>query len=305
MLNKRLLVFFMVGFFGVFTVYFGYHRMRSPTSSPMIVEKFDLPPQSHPTRNLLPPPTLSRDGLKGPSEVKMKQNRVLGNSHENQVQEKGQEKVKDVSPTGALEIKERLGSVVEIKFNEEGYISSVQGKMIKDQTVYQQNFRTDNPETVEKRANEIIESIRFELGIQEHTPLGKPRFNLGPHSAQVFFQETYFGYPILPFGSVKISLGPKGELLQLESSYVRELVLTNEIRLSSEEAFAKAKNEIFNGKLSPENKVGRTVVWAPMSISEGQETKGHFAFEYFSSGFQIILNASDGTVLAKIPRRSN
>jgi len=143
----------------------------------------------------------------------------------------------------------------------------------------------------------VIAAASGMLGIQPDFPLGNVAVKGSRISAQVFFNETYEGISVCPGGNVKIDLGPRGELLALNSSYVPLIAVGNRVQLSSDEAKLGA-NAVFQRGSSDTLHVdgGSQIIWV-----KGQE--GRFAYQFVSKGHQVVIDAQTGGVLSSWDRK--
>lgn len=187
---------------------------------------------------------------------------------------------------------EKFGSELEPQFDSKGRLISIRGVPGQGMTAAR-DFRTQDVRQVNLRGQEILHAAQDLLGINPELPLSPPIPQGGPVTAQVYFRETYRGLNLLPEGSLKLDLGPKGEILGLDSDYISELKVNSDFRLSSQEAFVKALASVNRGQsLSVPYVEGNRVVWVI------QATQGQAAYRFFIQGREIVIDAGTGRVLS-------
>jgi hypothetical protein len=163
-------------------------------------------------------------------------------------------------------------------------------------------FHSSHPGEVKIRAREILNAAKELIKIDPAWPLDREEVRSGPVSAQVFFQETYQGMPVLPGGSVKVDLGSAGELLALHSSYRPSVEIVNQPVLSSDQAKAQAlqfiRQQEAEGLSSDKFHAGpgTKVVWV-------ETNQGHIAYQFHLHGREIVVDAKTGEVLYSHDKR--
>ena len=216
---------------------------------------------------------------------------------------------------------DKFGSDLEPQFNSEGHLIAVRGTLGQGAAAAP-DFTTQDPQKVTLRGQEIVNAAQDLLGLRSELPLSSPIPREGPVTAQLYFRETYRGLTLLPEGTLKIDLGPKGEILELSSDYLAKLNVVSEVRLTSEEALAKALSSVERGTahgLRPaegnrdsNNTGGNKVVWvvqAGPSAGPGamtpalREMQGHVAYQFFVRGREVVIDAGTGLVLFSRNRR--
>lgn len=202
----------------------------------------------------------------------------------------------------AAEFKSRFGLSLELGVDSAGCLVSVKGTPQKATPADGKFAPSDSAQAI-VRAREVIRAASEFLCVDATWPLGEPIVSSSPFSAQASFHETRDGLPVLPFGAVSITLGPKGELLGLDSSYSGGGAIANERKLSQDEARAKVSAALpsdtdYSGKALE----GRPILWVAARTDGGTSTVLH-AYEYFSHGKQVIVDAGNGAILLKRERR--
>ncbi|MEO5971166.1 MAG: hypothetical protein ABIQ95_14655 [Bdellovibrionia bacterium] len=198
---------------------------------------------------------------------------------------------------------ERFGPDLEPQFNADGQLVSIRG--VPGQGVAAtDDFKTQDPQKVISRGQEILSAAHDLLGLTADLPLSNPIPRGGPLTAQLYFRETYRGLTVLPEGNLKIDLGLKGEILGLSSNYIPEIKVVSDVRLTSQDAFSKALSSMDEGKLPSiamthgnSSSEGNKVVWVT------QATQGHVAYQFFIRGHEIVIDAGTGEVLSSRDRR--
>jgi hypothetical protein len=200
---------------------------------------------------------------------------------------------------------ERFGSNLEPQFNADGKLISIQG-VPGQGAAATDDFKTQDPQKIILRGREILSAAQDLLGLKAELPLSSPIPRGGPVTAQIYFRETYRGLTLLPEGNIKIDLGPKGEILGLHSDYMSKISVVSDVRLTSQDAFAKALSSIDQVKPSPiamphgvSPSDGNKVVWVT------QATQGHVAYQFFIRGYEVVIDAGTGEILLSRDRRQN
>ena len=201
------------------------------------------------------------------------------------------------------EFTQKFGSDLEPQFNSDGQLISVRG-MLGQGVAADTNFRTQDPQKITLRGQEIVSAAQELLGLRAELPLSNPIPQGGPVTAQLYFRETYHGLILLPEGTLKIDLGPKGEILGLDSDYLSKINIISDVRLTSQDAFAKALSSMDRRKSFPISTTpvmpsaeGNKVVWVT------QATQGHVAYQFFIQGREVIVDAGTGEVLSSKNRK--
>jgi hypothetical protein len=196
--------------------------------------------------------------------------------------------------------KAQFGEDLQAQFDSDGRLDSVKGSTSGSKKAGSA-FRSDEPQQAIARAREILEASAGLLGIQSDLPLERPRAQGDRISAQVTFRETKNAIPILPDGVVIVDLGSQGELLGLYSSYVPDIKIVNQIRLSADEARKQAISSVLSPVgLKPEG--GGEVIWVTKSTVP---PSGYRAYEFEVQGHQVVVNAESGEILFKRNRGRN
>jgi hypothetical protein len=236
-------------------------------------------------RHAQPTPTLSPS----PGE-----NAAVRSESQSQVQKRIQETIS--KETHWKRFVEEFGPNLRGQFSKTGRLRSVEGAIGRG-TAANEDFRPDDPEKVKKRAQEVLAAAEDLIGLRSDWPLGWSKIQGNSISAQIFFNETYNGLKVAPVGSVKIDLGTRGELLALYSDYDPDIKMVNQVRFSSDEGKLKAIAAVH---VAPGSSLqvdgGDKMIWV-------SEKGGHFAYQYWVEGRQIVIDAETGSVLFNRNRR--
>ena len=207
----------------------------------------------------------------------------------------------------------RFGSELKPKFSANGQLVSIQGEL--NQSGQERtDFRSNDVEKIKIRANEIVDAAHGLLKVNSAWPLKIAGVRGGPISAQAFFNQSFQGVPLLPVGNVKVDLGPKGEILALESDYASEIKIVNEDQLSLEQTRKLAMESVSqtadvkrkalpSGQGSPvvQGALGaqseRRVIWV------ADHDRAYHAHSFLISGREVIVDAQTGDVLLNKDRR--
>ena len=198
---------------------------------------------------------------------------------------------------------QKFGPDLEPQYNSDGQLISVRG-VLGQGVAADTHFRTQDLQKITLRGQEIVSAAQDLLGLRAELPLSNPIPQGGPVTAQLYFRETYHGLILLPEGNLKIDLGPKGEILGLDSDYLSKIDIISDVRLTSKEAFAKALSSMDRGKSFPiptnpvmRSSEGNKVVWVT------QATQGHVAYQFFIHGREVVVDAGTGKVLSSKNRK--
>ncbi|MBL7717126.1 MAG: PepSY domain-containing protein [Bdellovibrionales bacterium] len=279
MANKKALI---IGFLVLLVVAVGAYFVvghRSPDPLPSIPQA-DPSPMTEVAGSPIPSPVispspLSEQDIKAPSSKRMQQ------SFEN--------------------VKSRYGADLQAMFSQDGRVTQLRGRVrpdLKGKT----GFSTKDPGHAKKLATELIQSARDALGITGRSPVGDPLVQTGDISAQVYFRQLYEGLVVQPHGTITVNLGPSGELIQLDSDYLPGVRVTNWASISPDQALAAVpkfddEDSESGGKSTGRILGGSLIVWAVPG------TEARKAYEYYSSGRQVIVDAQTGKVISTRDRR--
>ena len=201
----------------------------------------------------------------------------------------------------------RFGESLRAEPGAGGYVAAIRGLPGRGEMATG-GFSSADSAQVAARAREVLEGAREVLGIEAGAAFGEPTVRSGAGSAQVFFAQTADGVPLAPAGSVLVDLGPRGEILNVSSDYVRGLHVEGARNLSAEQARAHAEAAVPPppGQTSAAPGLGtlggRPVVWVTRGGGDGAPV-GHPAYDFNVGGHQVIVDAGDGQVLYHRDRR--
>lgn len=216
---------------------------------------------------------------------------------------RGQARPERVSSANLIaQFKQQFGSGLELKMSPSGCLISVRGNP-QQSLPAEGAFSPTETDQARARAQEVLRLASDLLCLDPLWPLGEPLLSNSPVSAQTSYHETRDGLPVLPFGAVSITLGPNGQVLGLDSSYLGGGALGNERKLSADEAREKAMVVFPTGPdYSGKALEGRPIFWRG-STAENGETTVLNAYDFFSHGHQVVVDAGNGTILYKRDRR--
>lgn len=198
------------------------------------------------------------------------------------------------------EFKRKFGEDLQVKLTKDGYLASVEGSVTGSARAGA-GFDPKDPRKAVARAQEILAAAASLLGVQPEFPLQSPFAQTGATSAQVFYRESVGGMPISPYGRVSIDLGPRGELIGLHSSYVRNISVENQRKLDSGAAREYAVAAVKDPGTALRTEGGDSTVWivSPPQPGAGQSVIARHAFEFNVKGWQVVVDAQDGRVIYK------
>jgi hypothetical protein len=192
--------------------------------------------------------------------------------------------------------RDQFGANLEFEFFRSGRLLAIHGGM--GQGVFaQSDFRPDDVYQVRSRAKKILEVAETALGVQENWPLREIDFQGSKLTAHMTYHQTYQDLRVAPVGTVKIDLGPKGEVIALYSDYAPNVNVTNESKLTAAQALEKAKipKKGESGGTASATQAEK-VVWI-----EG--TQGKIAYQFYIEGEEIVIDAQSGEVILRRNRR--
>lgn len=209
------------------------------------------------------------------------------------------ERITDPSEVQRI-LEERFGQGLKPEFTKEGILSAVRGA--REGSRPTANFRPEDPQAAIERAREVLRALEGALGLQAHSPLEDPAARNNANSAQVYFQQKIEGRPLAPYGSVTVDLGPNGELLGLDSAYVRDVRTAGTHQLTVEQARVRARSAAA-GQVGAGSRVdgGHSLYW--LASPGGQSRLARPAYEFDAGGVQVIVDAEDGRILSKRDQR--
>lgn len=180
--------------------------------------------------------------------------------------------------------KERFGGELKFEWGESGRLVSIRGSSASVSAGA--DYRSDDPQSAISRAKDILEAAGVLLGVQSGLPLENPIAIANAASAQVYFQETLGGVPLAPLGKVTVDLGPKGELLGLDSSYMPNIAPKNAV---------DSKN--MSGSQS------KLIVWVSSNRDGEGRATSRYAYDSMVNGLEVVTDATTGESLFRRDRR--
>jgi|GEM_PF-2500230 len=203
--------------------------------------------------------------------------------------------------------KERYGSGLQATFLANGRLVAIHGDPNQGNKA-SGNFRSDDPQKVIARTQEILDAAHDLIGIKATLPVKSPLFQGNEYAAQVAYREELEGIPLAPYGSVSIAVGTDGQLVSLYSDYVPEVNVPNlqAQKQNAETSRDRAIASISDSSAAVRSGGGSIVIWVGTRLP-GDEGAGsapaRVARSYFVQGHEVIVDASSGEVIFKKDKR--
>jgi hypothetical protein len=159
-------------------------------------------------------------------------------------------------------------------------------------------FSVKNPADALARAESILATLKPAILFNSTWPLGEPVVRGHSRSAEIYFNESYSGKLLVPIGSVRIDLGPKGELVSFYSDYRGDLTVTNHARLRLIEIKRAVLDQASRaGQELPILGGGSPIIW----VSGGNAT---FAYRLSTRTLEqtsdhLIVDAESGKIIVR------
>ncbi|MCM2277132.1 MAG: hypothetical protein NDJ89_03585 [Oligoflexia bacterium] len=190
----------------------------------------------------------------------------------------------------------KYGKGLRAEFGKGGRLASLRG--VPGGVPGSADFSPDDPDEVIRRAREILVDARQLLGLQDSLPVEISATKTNPASAQVFFQEHSEGLQLAPQGKIVVDLGPKGELVGLDSDYVPDVRPAKAAVLAAEEAVRRALAALPEPLRQAKVEGGARLIWLA-----GRDAR--LAYEFFVEGRQVVVDAENGRILWLRDRRES
>lgn len=172
----------------------------------------------------------------------------------------------------------------------------IKGSVLRPRTK-KNRFNPARADQLLSRSQEIFEDIRPLLGNGQPVEFLRPMATTGKYSGQTFYQQSVEGYPLKPFGNVTIDLGPQGEVIRVSSDVVPGIQVKNEKSLSVEQAEKSALTWLKNEHhLMDPLRGGEPIVWVPRPETDGLSVDAYYAYDFYVSGSQLVVDAQDGAI---------
>ena len=185
------------------------------------------------------------------------------------------------------DLKTKYGADIEVILDGQGRFSSLKGGTRPAPTDL--HFNPGDPRSVAQRAKEVLSDIQPLLELDPHSDMGPPQVQASATLAQVEFQQSLGGVPMMPAGSLSIDLGAQGEVLGVYAHTWAGVELANTRVMSAASARAGLQGR-WEG--------GRSLIYVVAGSREGMGS-GHHAIEFNSRTERVILDASNGHVLER------
>ncbi|MEK6579317.1 MAG: hypothetical protein AABZ55_08845, partial [Bdellovibrionota bacterium] len=186
------------------------------------------------------------------------------------------------------QLRAQFGPDVKIEIGESNRLVSIRASK---EFRFQRREVIANEADAIRRAEEILGLLRDEIGIRPESPLSEPVVRLTENTALVYFQQTLKGLPVAPFGQVTVQLDLHGGLNRLDSDYLSGLRVENEI------------SGVNN--FSPPSEPMSSIVWVAREYATRDNPSGKYAYQYVSSGVQVVIDAQTGVILFQKNRTKN
>lgn len=190
---------------------------------------------------------------------------------------------------------QRLGKKLSARF-EQGRLLEMSGTL--DDGERAKGFDPSSKVSVVNRAREVARWIGPYVGVPQDQ-WSSARVVTGTSSAQVYFEQSRDGLPLLPAGVVSMDFGPDGQLLSLTTR------LFPDVQIQGEEKIPHTLAESIAREGSAANMPslgGRRVLWVPHPDPSANQTLAYRAYEFFVGPKQILVNATTGHVISSRDR---
>ncbi|MCM2323205.1 MAG: hypothetical protein NDJ90_08070 [Oligoflexia bacterium] len=191
---------------------------------------------------------------------------------------------------------ERYGKALKGEFSREGRLLSVRGAPGGSAPP---GYSADDPGQVIQRTKAVLGDAAELLGLESRSPVEVTASKVNGSSAQVYFQQTFDGLPVLPYGKVVVDLGPAGELVGIDSDYIPALTASTLGGLAVEEAVRRARSALPPELRERKIEGGQRILWVP------EPGAAQPAFEFLIAGRQLVVDARDGRILFLKDRREH
>lgn len=190
---------------------------------------------------------------------------------------------------------QKLGTRLNARFKGDRLVE-ISGSLQDGQKV--KGFDSKSKSSVTERAREVAELIAPYVGVPQ-AEWSNARIVTGPRSAQVYFEQSAGGLPLLPAGVVSMDFGPEGQLIQLATRLFPDVQILGEEKIPHTLAESIAREGVSEGMPSIG---GRRVLWVPHPDAAGKQTIAYRAYEFFVGPRQVLVNATTGHVISSRDR---
>lgn len=171
------------------------------------------------------------------------------------------------------------------------------------------HFVTGDQSAALARAQEILRQAGELLGLKSDYPLQARAIRSDDISSQIEWVQTYHGVTIEPFGRITLQLDADGGLHGLYSNYISSPTIVNQPSLDDSSARSLAFSHLH---FTPDRPLdsgpapkGELVLFAPGPQDSSQSIELRYAYRYWVSGHEVMVDASSGEILSEKDRRQS
>lgn len=209
-----------------------------------------------------------------------------------------------VSPgLSAAEFLGKYGQELKLAYGRDGRLDSAKGRLGIGSVAGSADFSSQNPQALILRAREILDAAGPLIGAQDRAPIGNPVARADGLLAEVAFRESIGGLPLYPRGGLVVDLGSRGELIGFYPDYVRDIQLTGRAMLAESDARKIADDAVSAVSASGKPVGGAQVAWQSGTTPAGAP-QARVAYQYQVRGFEVVVDAENGSLLARRNRRN-
>ena len=169
------------------------------------------------------------------------------------------------------------------------------------------HFSSGDQDAALARAQEILRNAGGLLGLNPDYPLQARAVRADEISSQIEWVQAYRGVQIEPFGRITLQLDSEGGLHGLYSNYISDPVIVNHPQLDDSSArtlaFSHLHFEPDRPLQSGQAPKGDLVLFAPGPQDSSQPIELRYAYRYWVSGHEVIVDAANGDILSEKDRR--
>jgi hypothetical protein len=171
------------------------------------------------------------------------------------------------------------------------------------------DFSSGDKKAALARAQEILRQAADLLELRADYPLQAQAVRSDEISSQVEWVQTYHGVPIEPYGRITLQLDAQGGVRGLFSSYISDPLIVNAPSLDDAQARGVA---ISNLHFTPERPLeagqiqkGDLILFAQGPQDSAAPIELKYAYRYWISGHEIVVDAERGDIISERDRRQN
>ncbi len=204
------------------------------------------------------------------------------------------------------EATKKHGYQLRVESETEGVITKLKGQ-VAESSQGGSSFDPKNPEMIRSHALEVLKDFAELLGIEEISSLSLKGLAPGQSTAQVTFEQSNRDASLEPWGKITMNFGPRGELLNLDSSYLPHVEISNSKVIGSEAAVQSAELSLTRFQNAQPSEfqqlpsVAKSIIW--ISRVSGGVAKGHHAYQVQVAGRRVIVDAETSRILSQRDQR--